>query len=54
METIIASFPKTQRLRGVHLAKKILESQRESHEKSIKALQDPNSDLSKAVKRLSK
>lgn len=47
-----APISKIQRLRGLNLAKKLIESQRESHEKSLNAMKDPNSDLSKAIEKL--
>lgn len=47
-----APISKTQRLRGLDLAKKLIESQRESHEESLKAMKDPHSDLSKAIEKL--
>lgn len=47
-----APAPKIKRLRGLSLAKKLIESQRESHEDSLKAMQDHNSDLSKAIEKL--
>ena len=43
---------KVQRLRGLNLAKKLIESQRESHEESLQSMKDPNSDLSKAIEKL--
>jgi hypothetical protein len=43
---------KIQRLRGLNLAKKLIESQRESHEESLQSMKDPNSDLSKAIEKL--
>lgn len=47
-----APTPKIQRLKGLDLAKKLIKSQRESHEESLKAMKDPNSDLSKAIEKL--
>lgn len=47
-----APISKIQRLRGLNLAKKLIESQRESHEESLNAMKDPNSDLSKAIEKL--
>ena len=52
METMTAPAPKTQRLRGLDLVKKLVESKRESREESQRAFQDPNSELSKAVAKL--
>jgi hypothetical protein len=43
---------KIQRLRGLNLAKKLIESQRESHEESLQSMKDPNSDLNKAIEKL--
>jgi hypothetical protein len=47
-----APISKIQRLRGVELAKKLIESQRESHEESLQLMKDPNSELSKAIEKL--
>jgi predicted nucleic acid-binding Zn-ribbon protein len=47
-----APTSKVQRLRGLDLAKKLIESQRESHEESLKAMKDSNSELSKAIENL--
>jgi hypothetical protein len=47
-----APTSKIQRLRGLDLAKKLIESQRESHEESLKLMKDPHSDLSKAIEKL--
>lgn len=47
-----APTSKIQRLKGIGLAKKLIESQRESHEESLKAMKDPSSDLSKAIEKL--
>jgi hypothetical protein len=47
-----APTTKVQRLRGLNLAKKLIESQRESHEESLQSMKDPNSDLSKAIEKL--
>jgi cell division protein FtsB len=47
-----APITKIQRLRGSNLAKKLIESQRESHEESLQSMKDPNSDLSKAIEKL--
>lgn len=47
-----APISKIQRLKGIELAKKLIESQRESHEESLQSMKDPNSDLSKAIEKL--
>ena len=47
-----APISKIQRLKGIELAKKLIESQRESHEESLKSMKNPNSDLSKAIEKL--
>ena len=47
-----APISKIQRLKGLELAKKLIESQRESHEESLKSMKNPNSDLSKTVEKL--
>ena len=47
-----APISKIQRLRGIELAKKLIESQRKSNEESLNAMKDPNSVLSKAIEKL--
>jgi hypothetical protein len=47
-----APTTKVQRLRGLNLAKKLIESQRESHEESLQSMKDPHSDLNKAIEKL--
>ena len=47
-----APISKIQRLRGIELAKNLIESQRKSNEESLNAMKDPNSDLSKAIEKL--
>lgn len=43
---------KIQRLGGLYLAKKLVKSQRKSHEESLQSMKDPHSDLSKAIEKL--
>ena len=47
-----APISKIPRLKGIELAKKLIESQRESHEESMQSMKDPSSELSKAIEKL--